>query len=135
EVLGFKHSERQATVEAGTTTTVDVALEVGEVRETVTVRAVAPMLRYDHHQVAGVVRREQIENVPLNGRNFLELAKLEPGVTSPVRASNNRTFVAPLGSGLQTVPRVGYTRITVDGANINAFHTIGASLQVSQDVV
>src|SRR5439155_6075632 len=93
------------------------------------------VIRYDHHQIGGVVTREQIENLPLNGRNFLELAKLEPGVTNPVRASNNRTFVAPLGSGLQTIPRVGFTRVMVDGASINSLHTIGAALQVSQDVV
>lgn len=135
EASGFKRSERLADVEAGTTTWVDLVLEVGDVSETVNVRAATPVLRYDHHQIAGVVRREQIESLPLNGRNFLELVSLEPGVTNPVHATNNRTFVAALGSGLQTAPRVGFTRVTVDGANINTLHTIGAILQVSQDVV
>lgn len=135
ETAGFKRLERVAHVEAGTTTTLSLALELGDVSETVTVSAVLPLIRHDHHQVAGVVTRAQIENVPLNGRNFLELAKLEPGVTNAVRGTNNRVFVPALGAGLQTVPRVGYTRVTVDGANINAIGTIGAGLQVSQEVV
>lgn len=44
---GFKQLARLADVEAGTTTTVDLALEIGDVSETVTVRAVTPLLRYD----------------------------------------------------------------------------------------
>ena len=133
---GFKRIERDVNVEAGTTTTADFVLEIGDVTSSVTVQATVPLLHRDDHQIGGVVRREQIENVPLNGRNFLELAKLEPGVTSPVRgAAGNRTFIATLGSGLQAIPRVGFTRVTVDGASINAAGTIGTSLQISPEVV
>lgn len=136
EAPGFQRIDRQASVEVGTTTSVDIALELEGVTASVTVRRAVPLLHYDQHQTSGVVRREQIDNIPLNGRNFLELAKLEPGVTSPVRGlAGNRTFVATLGSGLQTIPRVGYTRVTVDGASINAFGTIGTALQISPEVV
>ena len=135
EVPGFKRTRVEARVEAGTTTSVDLVLELGAVTDSVTVTAAVPVVHYDHHQIGGVVGREQIASIPLNGRNFLELAKLEPGVTSPVRGVGNRTFVATLGSGLQTIPRVGFTRVTVDGASINAFGTIGTSLQISPEVV
>jgi Carboxypeptidase regulatory-like domain len=135
EAEGFKRLQRTATVEAGTATTVDLALEIGDLNETVTVRGSEPLLHLDHHQIAGVVRREQIDNLPLNGRNFLELAKLEPGVTNPARLGDNRTFMSSLGSGLQTIPRVGYSRVTVDGANIVTAGTAGVLFQVSQDVV
>ncbi len=135
EAAGFKRLQRTATVEAGTATTVDLALEIGDLNETVTVRGSEPLLHLDHHQIAGVVRREQIDTLPLNGRNFLELAKLEPGVTNPTRLGDNRVFIASLGSGLQTIPRVGYSRVTVDGANIVSAGTAGVHFQVSQDVV
>jgi hypothetical protein len=135
KVTGFKLFEQMVTVEAGTTTTVNLALQPGDVSETLTVSGTAPLLHHDQYQVGGLVSRAQIENLPLNGRNFLELAKLEPGVTSPVRLGDNRTFVASLGAGLQTIPRVGYTRVTVDGGSVTTPSTIGMLLQVSQDVV
>jgi hypothetical protein len=135
DATGFKRLTRAAHVEAGTTTTVDLVVDLGEVTVTVTVPGVQPLMHYDDHQVSGVVTRAQIENLPLNGRNFLELSKLEPGVTHPVAANDNRVFVAPLGAGLQTIPRVGYTRMTVDGASITTPGTIGTIFQVSQEVV
>lgn len=135
ELIGFRRLTRAATVQAGMTTTVNVALEVGDVTADVTVSGAAPLLQREHHQVTGLVTRTQIQDVPLNGRNFLELAKLEPGVTNPVRTDDNRFFVSALGAGVQTIPRVGYTAITVDGANVSTPGTIGTILQVSQDVV
>lgn len=135
EAVAFKRLEREASVEMGTTTTVDLTLELGEMIERLTVAGTQPLIRHDHHQVGGVVTRDQIENLPLNGRNFLELAKLEPGVTNPARLTDGRVFVSSLGGGLQTIPRIGSTRVTVDGASISTPGTVGVLLQVSQDVV
>src|SRR5256712_3130880 len=135
EANGFRRLERAATVEAGTTTTVDLTLEIGQVTEQVTVDDATPLINYESHQVGGVISRKQIENLPLNGRNFLDLAKLEPGVTNPIRGTNNRIFVPLLGAGVQNTPRIGFTRVTVDGGAINLAGTIGAALQVSQEAV
>jgi len=135
DATGFIRDERSTVVWAGTTTNVNLSLEAGNVTEQVSVDAVAPWMNYEQHQVSGVVNREQIENLPLNGRNFFDLAKLEPGVTNPVSTTNNRILVPVLGAGLQVIPRIGYTRVTVDGANINLIASIGASLQVSQEAV
>lgn len=133
EVTGFKRLETTATVESGTSTTADLRLEIGDLSDGVIVRAAEPRLRSADHHVSGVVRREQIDSLPLNGRNFLELAKLEPGVTNPFRGGDNRVFVSFLGSGLQTIPRIGYSRAAVDGANIVTPGTAGVLFQVSQD--
>jgi hypothetical protein len=131
---GFSRAERTATVEAGTTLTLNVTLDIGELTEMVKVRAPPSSIRRDHHHVGGVVTREQLDRLPLNGRNFLELAKVEPGVI-PTRLADGRNFVSSLGAGLQTIPRIGATRITVDGANVGTPGTVGVLLQVSQDVV
>src|SRR5215471_369145 len=135
EAAGFTLLERTATVEAGTTTTVNLTLQVGGVSEKLMVNDAAPLIHYEHHQVGGLVNRAQIENLPLNGRNFLDLAKLEPGVTGPVRASNNRLLVPVLGAGVISSPRIGYTRVTVDGGDIIPIGTIGTAMNVSQEVV
>lgn len=131
---GFKRVTREATVEAGATTTVNVTLEVGYVEQTVTVDGATPLLRYDHHQVGGQVTRTQIDHLPLNGRNFLLLANLEPGVIAE-RLANGRVFTSALGGGLQTIPRNGFARTTVDGGNVTTPGTAGVLLQVSQDAV
>jgi hypothetical protein len=134
ESFGFKRLDRAVTVEAGTTTLIDVRVELGEVTQSVTVSRPASLIRRDHHQVGGMVTREQIDRIPLNGRSILELAKLEPGVM-PTRLTDGRVFVSVLGAGLQTIPRVGSTRVTVDGVNITTPGTAGVLLQVSPDVV
>ena len=134
EAAGFRRTEQSVQVRVGTANVVDLTLQVGNVAETVTVNP-STQLNRDHHQVDGVVSRTQIQSLPLNGRNFLELAKLEPGVTSPVRGTNNRTFIASLGSGLQTIPRVSSARVTMDGANVGTLGGIGTVLQVSPEAI
>ena len=135
QVAAFKPLDHDASVEAGTTTTLDVSLELGEISERMTVGATEPLIRRTEHQVGGVVSRAQIESLPLNGRNFLELARLEPGVTNTARLADGRTFVSSLGGGLPTIPRIGATRVTIDGGNVTTPGTAGVLLQVSQDVV
>jgi len=127
--------ERTATVEAGTSTTVDFTLAIRETTENVFVNDVTPLIKFEQQEVGGVITRLQIERLPLNGRNSLDLAKLEPGITNPIRGGNNRVFVPLLGAGLQSPPRIGYTRVTVDGGDINLVGTPGAVLQVSQEAV
>ena len=134
EATGFTFLKRAATVQTGATTTLNLTLQVGAVSEQVTVETNSALINSEQHQVGGLVSRQQIENLPLNGHNFLELAKLEPGVTNPARLNDNRVFISFLGSGLQTVPRVGYSRVTIDGASITTPGHAGVIFQVSPEV-
>lgn len=129
---GFQRMARAATVEAGSTTTVDFDMRVGDAKETVTVDAASPQIRYDSASVAGLILRSQIENLPLNGRSFLELAKLEPGVQAPSGANRNRTLVPVLGA---PGSNVGGTRVTVDGGSITSVGLGGSQMGFSQEVV
>ena len=133
EAEGFERLVRRVTVEAGTTTTTDFSPPVGPVTESITVEGAAPQMHYDSHTVGGVVTGAQIEDLPLNGRSFLELAKLEPGVQPPSRASSNRTFVPLLGSPGGTNGRG--TRVTVDGGSVMSIGNGGSSLGLSQEAV
>ena len=80
-----------------------------------------------------MVTRSQVENLPLNGRNFLELAKLEPGVQLSTRTATNRNFVPALGQPNGNPGRG--TRVTVDGGSIMAIGTGGSALGLSQEIV
>jgi hypothetical protein len=133
EARGFERLRREVVIEAGTTTTVDLPMHVGPSTETVTVSTASPQLRYDTYEVSSVVTRAQTEGLPLNGRNFLELAKLEPGAQQPTRASNNRTFVPLLGAPVAQNGRA--TRVTVDGGSIMEIGNGGAAMGFSQEVV
>jgi hypothetical protein len=129
---GFQSATRRAVVEAGATTATDFHLRVGEVTESVTVAAASPQMRYDSHAVGGVVTRQQLENLPLNGRSFLELAKLESGVQPPSRTNSNRMLVPVLGApGVN----VGGARFTVDGGSVTSVGVGGSQINLSQEVV
>jgi hypothetical protein len=136
EAMGFQRAVRTATVEAGRTTTADFSLTIGDVKEAVNVDAATPQMQYDSTTLGGVVTRVQIEGLPLNGRSFLELAKLEPGVQAPSRSNNNRTFVPVLGApGGNTGVGGRGTRVTVDGGSIMAVGSFGSQMGFSQEVV
>ncbi len=61
--------------------TVDFALTVGELANTVEVTAQATLLQTESGSVGQVIRQKAINDLPLNGRNYTFLARLAPGVT------------------------------------------------------
>src|SRR5260370_15345330 len=94
EVPGFRTLVREATVAVGGLTTADLHLQVGASKDIVTVEGVTPQIEYERHTSAGVVSRQQIQKLPLNGRSFVRLAMLEPGVSvsSNCQRQYNRAF-------------------------------------------
>jgi hypothetical protein len=84
ELAGFKPTRREGIlVSTGETLRVDFELSVGDVREQVTVSADAPILRGERASLGTVVKLEQVVQLPLNGRAFIMLASLAPGVALP----------------------------------------------------
>jgi len=129
---GFRTLVRDATVETGTITTVDAHLEVGQTGEVVEVEAATALMEYSSSSVAGVITRDKIQDLPLNGRSFLNLAFLEPGVTvSPGTTSqyNSLFSVSVLGGDSSK------TTITVDGGNIRNPIEGNTGMNFSQEVV
>jgi hypothetical protein len=133
EAPGFQRVVRKAVVEAGTATTADFTLRIGDTKDSITIDGASPQMHYDSHTVSGVVTQEEIQDLPLNGRNFLELAKLEPGVQAPSRGADGRTFVPVLGAPGGSNGRG--TRVTIDGGSIMSPGYAGSKLGLSQETV
>jgi hypothetical protein len=131
---GFRTLIENATVQVGQVTSVDLVMQVGAASEVVSVQGEAAQIDYDSHTIQGVITRQEIENLPLNGRSFLNLAMLEPGVTVSANSVGqyNRLFdVNILGADSGN----GSVRITVDGATIADSVTGGTQQNFSQEVV
>ena len=131
---GFKTGQSVVVLQVGESVSVDFDLPVGAQSETVVVTAETPAINTSDFKIDGVVNRKQIENLPLNGRNFLQLAMLEPGVSveavdNPGTSPNNFFRVSIAGASQ------AMTRISVDGATINDRVTGGTSQNFSQESV
>ena len=77
-------------VDIGATTQLDFKLQVGGAKEMVTVSGDPPMVETQTHAVSSLVDKRAIEELPLDGRRFTDLALLTPGVTQDRGASHRR---------------------------------------------
>lgn len=122
---GFKAAAIPVTVQVGNTSTANARLEVGQESQTVEVSASEVLVNTSQSTVQGVVTAEQIDNLPINGRNFLDLAQLEPGV----QIQDGQNF-DPTKAGFSSISfggRFGRTaRINVDGIDISD-ETVGTT--------
>jgi Carboxypeptidase regulatory-like domain len=133
ELKGFRTVVREATVETGLTTTADMRLPIGQTSEVVNVEAATAQVEYEKHAIDGVVSREQIQDLPLNGRSFMQLASIEPGVTvgTGTTSQYNALFSVSILGGDS-----GKTAISVDGGAIrDVIEGSGTSMNLSQEVV
>ena len=84
ELNGFRPLTRDGIrLATGETVRLDLQLELGAVAEAVTVTADAPLLRSETSGLGHVIDNRRIVDLPLNGRSFITLATLAPGVAVP----------------------------------------------------
>ena len=75
-------SQPPVTLQVGQTATFDFQLKVGATSSTVTVDAVAPALETSTSELGTVVAPKEVDDLPLNGRNFTELLTILPGTVN-----------------------------------------------------
>jgi hypothetical protein len=101
---------------------VPVTLKVAGFDANVTVTGEAPLLETARSQTAGTLSQAEIQNLPMNGRNFLDLALLIPGV-SPTNVGSNQLFAetsAVAGQGISIASQRNFSNsFIVDGLSAN----------------
>ena len=130
EAKGFKRHVIELTVEVGRVVTADVLLQVGAVTEAVTVEANGVHVNLAQTALEGIVTQGLFRELPLNGRNFLDLGQLEPGVQ--VNTATSKGAYSMLGVAGQSGIT---TRVTVDGLDISDEHFGTVAQNISPDSI
>ena len=109
ELLNFRKASRTNVVlRVADEFSIDFELAAGDVKDTVNVVASDTPVRLLGGDVSGVITGEQVRELPLNGRNFLQLATLMPGVSAP-------DFLNVKDKGL-----LGGSDLSVSGSDVTA---------------
>jgi len=123
EAQGFESMTKQLTVLVGQTLDLPVKLTVAGLTAQVDIGGTdVPIVETVRTQITETIRPREINELPLNGRNFLDLALLIPGV-SPTNTGSNQRFAetsAVPGQGISVAgQRNLYNSFIVDGVSAN----------------
>src|SRR3984957_5293686 len=145
EMTGFKHFvQDKVEVQVDVTTRVDARLQVGNTSESVTVTSEARPLQTDSASLGTVISQQEVESIPLSGRNVNNMLTLVPGVVAQGGTYGNA--VSNQAGGART-NAIGFGNYAIGGGfgNQSSFYIDGVasnapagnlnSLIPSQDVV
>src|SRR5215204_820648 len=122
DAQGFSTITRQLTVSVGQALDLPLRLDVAGVSAEVNIGSDVPIIETVRTQITETIRPREINELPLNGRNYLDLALLIPGV-SPTNTGSNQRFAetsAVPGQGISIAgQRNLYNNFVVDGVSAN----------------
>ena len=124
---GFETLVRSGmTLAVGQQANLTLAMQVGAVTQQVTITGEAPIVETTQSAVAGVVDEKRIADLPLNGRDFTQLALIEPSVVS-VRNAASGSVTNGFGTKLSVAEfaRPDQTGWLLDGMNIRGTSQFG----------
>ena len=140
---GFRQIvQDNVTLEVNQTARLDFQLEVGQVTETVEVKASGPLLESDNSAIGQVIEQRAVAELPLNGRNFVQLATLGPGVTGvgfgakgTIMSGNRPDDLRPGSEIFANGNREGSNNFLYDGIDNNERLTLSIVLRPSVEAV
>jgi hypothetical protein len=122
QLSGFTDSTRMLTATLGSAFDIPVVLAVAGLETTITVSGESTVLEAARSQIAGTLPHIEIQNLPMNGRNFLDLALLIPGA-SPTNIGSTQLFAetsAVPGQGISIASQRNLSNnFIVDGLSAN----------------
>lgn len=120
--VGFTDSTREVTLAAGGAYELSITMSIGPAETNVQVVADGDTIEAARSQIAGRVSERDLSALPLNGRNFLDVALLIPGV-SPTNTGSNQLFAetsAVPGQGISIGSQRNFSNnFIVDGLSAN----------------
>jgi hypothetical protein len=138
EQKGFESSTENITATVGQVLTVNIRLSVNNVAETISVTSEPAVVETQRTQVSGTVLPSEVADLPLNGRNFLDLALLVPGVSRTNTGSVQKfaeTSAVP-GTGISVAGQRNLNNsFIVDGSSANDDSVELAGTYYSQEVI
>jgi outer membrane receptor protein involved in Fe transport len=141
EAAGFKKKESSNIVlsVASTVNVGDVVLELGSIREVVTVEADAGTIQIQSEsgERSNIVTNRQLRDIGLNGRNVVDLMRTIPGVISGGVTANAASTVTNIAGGFNiNGTRAAQHEYTIDGVtNLNLGNNTGALVSVNPDAL
>jgi hypothetical protein len=118
EFSGFQKQTKTITLQVGQSADLDFSLSPGQVEQKVEVEATSELAEPTRTQVSTVITENQIVNLPVNGREFIDFALLSPAVTiGDTTAGNTDVIVEPVTKLSFAGQNIHYNFIAVDGAD------------------
>ena len=115
---GFQKSVKKIHLDIGAEGNVDFTLTVGQISEIVTVQDVGEVVEPTRTMVSSVINEQKIENLPVNGREFIDFALLAPGVTiGDTTSGSTDVIVEPVTKLSFAGQNIHFNFIAVDGAD------------------
>jgi hypothetical protein len=138
EKQGFKHLTRdEIVVEVQAAVRIDVSMQVGDMTQTIEVQAQTPLLQTETTSLGAVVESRKVQEMPLNGRNVLNLVALVPGVVpggntmqNPIIGNNTGWGNYQIGGGMAN-QSAGF----LDGGSLNVGYVNMIALVPAQDSI
>ncbi|MGD0963588.1 MAG: TonB-dependent receptor [Candidatus Acidiferrales bacterium] len=135
EQSGFSKFTTDVRVDVGARQRVDAKMQVGVITESVVVSAAAAMIQTDSSELGQVIGTQTVAELPLNGRNYADLALLAANaIRSPMAVSFSPTGTPREGAFNVNGMRSTYNNFLLDGLDNNAYGTSnqGYSAQLVQ---
>jgi len=107
ELAGFKTQTTRIELATGDRARLDAQMQAGEVSQSIEVAAEVTALQTDNSTVGGLVTSQAVQDLPVNGRNFIRLVQLASGVTESVQSS--------LGGGTRPDDRRQTSTVSANG--------------------
>ena len=134
ELQGFKSVQSTVTLSAAQTARVDFRLALGGLEERIEVVSTTALLQTENAVVGRIVEREQVEALPLQGRNLSAVSLYTPGAVS-TQPNEFDTLRGEFGRPAVNGQRQQVNNFTVDGIDSNEAINNLISYQPSPDAV